>query len=88
MDYNSFIIPQSKLNIKSIKNKKVIFPKKNLGSFSKNVYPKLNNSKNERNNYKINQKLYKTAFNSRENSLSNSKTNINSGSISSSYKSN
>ena len=87
MDYNSFIIPHSKLNIKSIKAKKVLFPKKNLGSFSKNVYPKLNHSKIERNNYKINQKLYKTAFNSRENSLSNSKTNINSGSISSSYKS-
>lgn len=88
MDYNSFIVPQSKLNIKSIKAKKVLLPKKNFGSFSKNGYPKLNQSKNGRNKNKINQKLYKTEFNSRENSLTNSKTNINSGSISSSYKTN
>ena len=88
MDYNSFIIPQSKFNIKSIKAKKVLLPKKNLGSFSKNVYPKLNQSKNGRNKNKINQKLYRTEFNSRENSLNNSKININSGSISSTYKTN
>lgn len=88
MDYNSFIVPQSKLNIKSIKAKKVLLPKKNFGSFSKNAYPKLNQSKIGRNKNKINQKLYKTEFNSRENSLTNSKTNINSGSISSSYKAN
>ena len=88
MDYNSFIVPQSKLNIKSIKAKKVLLPKKNFGSFSKNAYPKLNQSKIGRNKNKINQKLYKTEFNSRENSLTNSKTNINSGSISSIYKAN
>ena len=88
MDYNSFIVPQSKLNIKSIKAKKVLLPKKNFGSFTKNAYPKLNQSKNGRNKNKINQKLYKTEINSRENSLTNSKTNINSGSISSSYKNN
>lgn len=87
MDYNSFIIPQSKLNIKSIKAKKVLLSKKNFGSFSKKVYPKLNQSKNGRNKIKINQK-FKTEFNSIENSLTNSKTNINSGSISSTYKTN
>lgn len=88
MDYNSFLVPQSKLNIKSIKAKKVLLPKKNFGSFSKNIYPKISQNKNGRNKNKINQKLYKTEFNSRENSLTNSKTNINSGSISSNYKTN
>ena len=75
MDYNSFIIPQSKFNFKSIKSKKANFKKKILGNLSKNNYSNLFIDKNRRSKTQINQKLYKTTFNTRQNSLNNSKTN-------------
>ena len=86
MDYNSFLVPQLKLNFKSIKSKKANIKKKVLGNISKNKYSNSFIDKNVRNKSQINQKFYKTSFNSRKNSLNNSKTN--SGSSSSNNKHN
>ena len=69
MENYSFLLPQSKLKIKS---KKTAIKKK-LGSLSNNCYPYL--CLDNRNKSLVEKKLFKTVFNTRKNSLLNSKNN-------------